>query len=211
VSTRPRRCSRIGISLGGLSPRHAERIWGSGWSNQVPIPPQRLVSQDRGEQGRGSAPSSLQGGQVLPSSVFRRKRGRVLELWLDRKSPASIVQRNEGQPDPLLLHALATARRTQRSREAVLTEGLGRGSRNGSRKRISAHRLRIWSSGRPIIYFQEPIFSSVAINKDTTCRSHVDAKNASGLGCMTVFGKFNEARSVCRACDWSLTFSRAMF
>ena len=42
----------------------------------------------------------------------------------------------------------------------------------------------------PIISFQEPIFSSVAINKDTTCRSHVDAKNASGLGCMTVFGKF---------------------
>jgi hypothetical protein len=35
------------------------------------------------------------------------------------------------------------------------------------------------------------IFSSVAINKDTTCRSHVDARNASGLGCMTVFGKFS--------------------
>lgn len=36
-----------------------------------------------------------------------------------------------------------------------------------------------------------PIFSSIAINKDTICRSHVDAKNASGLGCMTVFGKFS--------------------
>jgi hypothetical protein len=35
-----------------------------------------------------------------------------------------------------------------------------------------------------------PIFSTVTVNRNTTCRSHVDARNARGLSCMTTFGRF---------------------
>jgi hypothetical protein len=57
----------------------------------------------------------------------------------------------------------------------------------------NGHRLMGSIAGPPDVPFfsaENPIFSSVVVNKDTICRSHVDARNASGLGCMTVFGKF---------------------
>jgi len=35
-----------------------------------------------------------------------------------------------------------------------------------------------------------PLFSTVTINRNTTCRSHTDARNAHGLSCLTTFGRF---------------------
>jgi hypothetical protein len=38
---------------------------------------------------------------------------------------------------------------------------------------------------------RNPIFSSVAVNVDTKCRSHTDSNNKNGLSCMTTFGDFD--------------------
>lgn len=35
-----------------------------------------------------------------------------------------------------------------------------------------------------------PLFSTVTVNRNTTCRAHTDAKNKRGLACMTTFGNF---------------------
>jgi len=35
-----------------------------------------------------------------------------------------------------------------------------------------------------------PIFSTVTVNHNTTCRAHVDGGNARGLACMTTYGSF---------------------
>jgi hypothetical protein len=63
-------------------------------------------------------------------------------------------------------------------RDLVGQDGVWIVGANGKRRKIRASDITL------------PIFSTVTINRNTTCRSHVDARNARGLSCMTTFGQF---------------------
>jgi hypothetical protein len=63
-------------------------------------------------------------------------------------------------------------------RDFVGADGVWIVGANGRRRKIRTSDITL------------PIFSTVTINRNTTCRSHVDARNARGLSCMTTFGRF---------------------